>query len=144
MPLKIHAHNPMVVVLKSHLEIETGELGQVPVGVGVLGPEYGTNFILPLHICGNGHLLGQLGRLCQKGGLAEVVDLGDNGTEFSGSGLKFWRLYLGETLRIKECSEWFVIPARTQKIEWETGVWRLTRQFARCVDRHEGSGHWVG
>ena len=66
MPLKIHAHNPMVVVLESHLEIETGELGQVPVGVGVLGPEYGADFVLPLHICDNGHLLGQLGRLPKR------------------------------------------------------------------------------
>jgi hypothetical protein len=55
-----HVHDLMVVVLESHLEIETGELGQVPVGVGVLSPEDGANLVHPLHISGDGHLLGQL------------------------------------------------------------------------------------
>ena len=53
-----HVHDFVVVVLDSHLEIETGELGQVPVGVGVLGPEGGADFVHLLHIGGSGHLLG--------------------------------------------------------------------------------------
>ena len=100
-----HVHDLVVVVLESHLEIETGELGQVPVGVGVLSPEDGADFVHPLHICGDGHLLCQLRRLRQEGGAAEVVDLEHGGTGLGGSGLKFWRLDLSETLRIEEGSE---------------------------------------
>ena len=100
-----HIHDLVVVVLESHLEVETGELGQVPVGVGVLGPEDGADFVHPLHIGGDGHLLGQLGRLGQEGRSAEVVDLEHGGTGLSSSGLKFRRLDLGETLRIEEGSE---------------------------------------
>ena len=95
----------MVIVLESHLEIKAGKLGQVPVGVGVLSPEDGANLIHPLHIGGDGHLLGQLRRLRQEGWTTEVVNLEDGGTRLRGSGLKFWRLDLSETLRIEEGSE---------------------------------------
>jgi hypothetical protein len=111
-------HNLVVVVLESHLEIETGELGQVPVGVGVLGPEDGTNFVHPLHISGDGHLLSQLGRLGQEGWATEVVDLEDGGTGLGGSGLKLGGLDLGETFRIEEGSE----QVRDAGTDTENGV----------------------
>ena len=100
-----HVHDLVVVVLESHLEIKTGELGQVPVGVGVLSPEDGANLVHPLHVGGDGHLLGQLRRLRQEGWTAEVVNLEDGGARLCGSGLKFWRLDLSEALGIEEGSE---------------------------------------
>ena len=98
-------HHLVVVVLESHFEIETGELGQVPMSVGVLGPEDGTNLVHPLHISGDGHLFSQLGRLGQEGWATEVVDLENGGTGLGGSGLELGGLDLGETLRIEEGSE---------------------------------------
>ena len=100
-----HVHDLVVVVLESHLEIETGELGQVPVGVGVLSPEYRANLVHPLHISGDGHLLGQLRGLRQEGWATEVVDLKHGGTGLCGSGLKFGGLDLGEALGIEEGPE---------------------------------------
>ena len=50
----------MVIIFERHLKIETSELGQMPVGVGILGPEDGTNLVHLLYISGNFHLLGQL------------------------------------------------------------------------------------
>jgi len=98
-------HDLVVVVLEGHLEIETSELGQVSVGVGVLSPEDRTNLVHSLHISGNGHLLGQLGRLSQEGWTTEVIDFEDSGTGLGGSRLKFGRLDLSEALRIEEGSE---------------------------------------
>ena len=95
----------MIVVLESHLEIETGELGQVPVSVGLLGPEDGANFVHLLHVSGDSHLLSQLRGLGQERWATEVVDLEDGRTGLSGSGLKFRRLDLGEALGIEEGSE---------------------------------------
>lgn len=100
-----HVHDLVVVILESHLEIQASELGQVPVGVRVLSPEDGADLVYPLHIGGDGHLLGQLRRLRQEGWTAEVVNLEDCGTRLRGSGLEFWRLDLGEALRIEEGSE---------------------------------------
>ena len=95
----------MIVVLESHLEVEAGELGQVPVSVGLLGPEDGANLVHLLHIGGDGHLLSQLRGLSQERRATEVVDLEDGRTGLSGSGLKFRRLDLGEALGIEEGSE---------------------------------------
>ena len=100
-----HIHDLVVVVLESHLEVETGELGQVPVGVGILSPEDGANFVDALHISGDGHLLSQLRGLCQERWPAEVVDFEDGGTRLGGSGLEFGRLDLGEALGVEEGSE---------------------------------------
>ena len=100
-----HVHDFVVVVFESHLKIKSGELGQVPVGVGVLSPEDGANLIHPLHVGGDGHLLGQLRRLRQEGWTAEVVNFEDGGTGLCGSGLKFWRLDLSKALRIEESPE---------------------------------------
>lgn len=95
----------MIVVFKSHLEIETGELGQVSVSVGILGSEDGTNLVHLLHIGCNGHLLGQLRRLGQERRAAEVVNLEDGRTGLGSRGLEFRRLDLGETLGVEERSE---------------------------------------
>lgn len=100
-----NVHDLMIVVLESHLEVETGEFGQVPVGVGVLSPENGANLVHPFHISSDGHLLGQLRGLGQEGWTTEVVNLEHGGTGLSGSGLKLGRLDLGEALRIEEGPE---------------------------------------
>ena len=100
-----HVHDLVVVVLESHLEVETGELGQVPVGVGVPSPEDRADIVHPLHISGDGHLFDQPGRLRQEGGTAEVVDLEHGRTGLSSGKLKFRRLDLGETMGIEEGSE---------------------------------------
>ena len=98
-------HDLVIVVFESHLEIETGEFGQVPVGVGVLSPKDRSNLVHPLHISSDGHLLSQLRGLCQEGGTTEVVDLEYSGTGFGGSGLKLGGLNLGKSPRIEERSE---------------------------------------
>ena len=95
----------MVVIFEGHLKIETSELGQMPVGVGILSPEDGTNLVHLLHISGNGHLLGQLRRLGQECWATEIVDLEHSGTGLGGGGMEFRGLDLGEPLRIEECSE---------------------------------------
>ena len=100
-----HVHDLVVVVLESHLEVETGELGQAPVGVGVPSPEDWADIVHPLHTSGDGHLLGQPGRLRQEGGTEEVADLEHGRTGLSSSKLKFQRLDLGETIQIEEGSE---------------------------------------
>ena len=103
--LVYHIHNLMVVVFKSHLEIETGELGQVPVGVGIFSSKDGPDLVHPLHISSDSHLFSQLRRLGQESGAAEVVDFEHSGTRLSCSGLEFGRLNLSEALRIEEGSE---------------------------------------
>jgi len=95
----------VIVVLESHLEIETGKLGQMPMGIRVLSPEDWANLVHLLHISGDGHLFGQLRGLCQERGTTEVVDLENGGTGLCGGGLEFGRLDLGEALRIEESSE---------------------------------------
>ena len=95
----------MVAVLESHLEVETGELGQVPVGVGVPSPENRADIVHPLYISGDGNLLDQPGRLRQEGGTAEVVDLEHGRTGLSGNRLESRILDLGETMGIEEGSE---------------------------------------
>ena len=100
-----HVHDLVVVVLESHLEIETGELGQVPVGVGVLSPKHGADLVHSLHIGGDSHLFGQLRRLRQERRAAEVVDLEHGRTGLSGNRLESRRLDLGETMGIEEGSE---------------------------------------
>ena len=62
-------------------------------------PEDRADFVHPPHTGGDGHPLDQLGGLRQCRTL-EVVDLENGGTGLGGSGLKFWRLDFGETLRI--------------------------------------------
>ena len=138
-----HIHDLVVVVLESHLEVETGELGQVPVGVGVVSPGDGADFVHPLHVGGDGHLLGQLGRLCQESGMAEVVNLEHGGTGLSSSGLKFRRLDLGETLGTEEGSE--EVGDASAKMEnrvGDRGCGGRRRDLKGALsDRHEGSGH---
>ena len=95
----------MVVIFEGHLKIETSELGQMPVGVGILSPEDGTNLVHLLHISSNGHLLGQLRRLGQECWATEIVHLEHSGTGLGGGGMEFRGLDLGEPLRIEECSE---------------------------------------
>ena len=83
-------------------------------GFGVLSPEDRADFVHPLHISVDGHLLDQLGRLRQEGGTAEVVDLEHGRTGLSSGGLEFRRLDIGETLRLNEGSRGGVMP-RTRK-----------------------------
>ena len=100
-----HIHDLVVVAFESHLEIETSEFGQVPVGVRVLSPKDGADLVNPLHISGDSHLLSQLRRLCQEGWTAEVVDLEHSRTGLSSSGLEFGGLDLSKALGIEERSE---------------------------------------
>ena len=100
-----HVHDLVAVVLESHFEVETGELGQVPVSVGVPSPEDRADIVHPLYISGDGNLLDQPGRLRQEGGTAEVVDLEHGRTGLSGNRLESRRLDLGETMGIEEGSE---------------------------------------
>ena len=92
----------MVVVLENYLGIETGELGQMLVVFSALKTE---DFVHPLHIDIDGHLLGWLRRMCQKGGLTEVVNLEHGRARLSSNGLEFQTLDLGKTLQIEEGSE---------------------------------------
>jgi hypothetical protein len=83
-----HVDNLVVVVLDGHLQVEPGELGQMPVRVGVFGAEDGPDLVDALHVGRDGHLLAELGRLRQEDGPTKVVDLEDTGARFGSATLK--------------------------------------------------------
>jgi len=56
-------HNFMVVVVDLHLQVQTGVLSEMPVGVRVLGAEDRSDFVHPSHITRDAHLFSKLGTL---------------------------------------------------------------------------------
>lgn len=58
----------VVVLVDSHLEIETHELGHVSVRIRVLGTEDRGDLVHSLHITSDTHLLSELRRLRKEGG----------------------------------------------------------------------------
>jgi hypothetical protein len=71
-----------VVLVEHHLDIETCELAQVTVGVGVLSTEDWTDLENSLHVTAKDHLLVELRALSEASLLAEVVKSEDVGTTF--------------------------------------------------------------
>lgn len=59
-------HDFVIVLLDSHLQIETNELGHVSVCVRVLRTEDRANLVYTLKVSSNRHLLGKLRRLCEE------------------------------------------------------------------------------
>lgn len=100
-----HVNDLVVVLLEGHLQIETGELGHVSVGVGVLRSEDGGNLEHSLKVAGHEHLLVQLGGLGQEGVALEVVELEDVGSSLRGSGNHLGSVDLNEALGDQELPE---------------------------------------
>jgi len=55
-----NVHNLVVMVIDLHFQVQTGVLGKVSVGVGVLRPEDGSNLVHPPHITRDAHLFSEL------------------------------------------------------------------------------------
>ena len=53
-------HNFMIVVVDLHLQVQTGVLSEMPVGVRVLGAEDRSDFVHPSHITRDAHLFSKL------------------------------------------------------------------------------------
>lgn len=60
-------HDFMIVVVDLHFQVQTGVLGEMPMGVRVFGAEDRADFIHPPHITRNAHLFSQLGTLDTNG-----------------------------------------------------------------------------
>jgi hypothetical protein len=60
-------HHFVIVFLDCHFEIKADKLRHVPMRKRVLRTEDGPNFVNALKVSGDSHLLGELGRLSQKG-----------------------------------------------------------------------------
>lgn len=86
----------VVVVLDGHFHVEARVFRQVAVRVGVLGAEDGADLEDAAKVGRDGHLLGQLGALGEKGVAAKVVDLEDGGAALGGGGLELGRVDLDE------------------------------------------------
>jgi len=71
-----------VMVLELHLHIETCELTQVAVRVGVFGTEYGTNLENALQVTTESHLLIELRALSEAAWLIEVHEVEHVGAAF--------------------------------------------------------------
>ena len=63
----------MIMVVESHLQIDTGKLSEVTMSVRIFSPKDRTNFEDALHVGGDAHLLGELRALGEEGGATEVV-----------------------------------------------------------------------
>lgn len=98
-------HGLMVMVVDRHFEIQTRELSHVSVSVGVLSTEDGADLVHAAHVSSDAHLLGQLGRLCEKSGALEVVDLENGGARLGGSTLELGRVDLEEALAVQVVAE---------------------------------------
>jgi len=53
------------VLLYGHFQIQPNKLRQVTLGIGIFRAEYWSDFIHPLKVSRNGHLFGELWRLCE-------------------------------------------------------------------------------
>ena len=73
--LLFHLHHIFEGGDVAELQIEAGELGSVLVGVALLGAEHGTGLEDTLKAGSHGHLLIELGALCQISVAVEVVHL---------------------------------------------------------------------
>ena len=71
--------NLVVVLLKSHLNVQPRELAQMSVRVAVLRTEHGSHREDTLNIRADRHLLVELRRLCQIGRALEVRHLEEKG-----------------------------------------------------------------
>uniref|UniRef100_A0A7S3CR00 Uncharacterized protein n=1 Tax=Strombidium rassoulzadegani TaxID=1082188 RepID=A0A7S3CR00_9SPIT len=79
-----HVEHLEVVLLDRHLHIEARELAQMPVRVGVLGPEHGSDLEDAVEVGAESHLLVELGALGEAGLLAEVLELENVGPALGG------------------------------------------------------------
>ena len=73
--LLFHLHHVFIGSDVAELQIEAGELGGVLVGVALLGAEHGAGLEDALKAGSHGHLLVELGALCQIGIAVEVIHL---------------------------------------------------------------------
>lgn len=96
-----NVENLVVVLLNGHLEIETGELAQVSMRVGIFGTEDGSNLVHSLHVTSDTHLLRQLRGLRQEGFTLEVGHLEYAGSGFRSRTLQFRRMDLDEAERVE-------------------------------------------
>ena len=83
--------------VEGHLQVESDKLGQVTVGVGVLGPEDGSHGEDLAKVTGDRHLLVQLRRLRQEGLALEVGDGEHARAALRGRGDDVRRVDLGES-----------------------------------------------
>mmetsp|Transcript_96902 Transcript_96902/g.301645 ORF Transcript_96902/g.301645 Transcript_96902/m.301645 type:complete len:231 (+) Transcript_96902:650-1342(+) len=70
-----HLQDFVVVILERHLQVESRELGHVPVSEGLLGPEDRADLEDARHVRHQRHLLVQLRGLCKVGLALKVLDL---------------------------------------------------------------------
>ena len=104
-------HNFVIVVVDLHFQVQTGVLGEMPMGVRIFGAEDRANFVHPPHITRNAHLFSQLRTLDTNGEYfgnlteevrpnlseisrpTEIVHLEHSGAGLGSGRLKFRRLY---------------------------------------------------
>ena len=98
-------HGLVIVLVDGHLQVHTGVLGQVTMGVAVLGTEDGADLKDTAEVGRDAHLLGQLGTLCEEGVSAKVVDLEDLSTRLGSSGLQLGSMDLDEALVFEVSAE---------------------------------------
>lgn len=96
--------NLKVMLLDVHLHIETGELAEMTVGVGIFGSEDGTNFKDSFEVTTEGHLLVKLWALGHASVLSEVLKVEHVGTTLGCSSEEFWRVDLNEVILEHELS----------------------------------------
>jgi hypothetical protein len=93
------------VVLDLHLEVEAGELAQVPARVRLLLPEDGPDLEDARHVGADGCLLVELRRLREARGLLEVLGGEDGGAALGLAADQLWRLDLAEAPRVQRLAE---------------------------------------
>src|ERR1051326_3962241 len=91
----------MIVLLKLHFQIESGEFRKMSSGVAVFGAEDCTNFHDALEPCGNQHLLVQLRRLCEVGRAVKVLDFKYVGSAFGRGAYKLGGMDKSEAVLTK-------------------------------------------
>ena len=91
-----HRHDVVLVLDPGHLPVEGDELRHVAVGVGLLGPEGGTDLVHPVESGGHQDLLVQLGGLGEVGGPVEVLDPEQLGPSLGAGGPDLGSVHAGE------------------------------------------------
>lgn len=95
----------MVVILECHLQVESDELRQMSMSVGVLGAEDGADGENAVEVGSDRHLLVQLWRLCEVRRLLEVADGENVRAAFAGGRNDLRRVNLDEALIGEDVAE---------------------------------------
>lgn len=98
-------HDFMVGLLDSHFEVQTGELAEMSVGVGVFGSKHMAHFEYFLEISLDAHLLVKLGTLSQTSLLTEIFQVEHVRSSFRGTSNKFGSVDLHKFILVAVFSE---------------------------------------